>query len=211
MKDAMTTLKVYNLQYREVDTVELHDKIAQSKLNPFVIRDVVVAHMAALRQGTHKAKNRAAVTGSRRKLFRQKGTGNARAGSAQSPVRRHGSVAFGPVPRDHSIAINKKVKRKALASVIGAKIQNGQLIVLENLKLEDHKTRNFVKLLEGLKIDDAVFVFSEQERNFALASRNLQQIKSAHSSGLNVYDVINTHLLVLTRDALRDIEGRLLR
>ena len=207
----MTILKVYDLKNQEAGTVELHDQIAQSTLNPFIIKDVVVAHLAALRQGTHKAKNRAAVSGSRKKMFRQKGTGNARAGSAQSPIRRHGGVAFGPIPRNHSISINKKVKKKALASVIGAKIQNGQLIVLENLKLEDHKTKNFVKLLEELKIDKAVFVFSESERNFELASRNLQQIKSVHSSGLNVYDVINTRFLVMTRDALLDIEGRLLK
>jgi large subunit ribosomal protein L4 len=207
----MTTLKVYNLKNQETGTVELHDDIAQSTLNPFVIKDVIVAHMAALRQGTHKAKNRAEVAGTRKKLFRQKGTGNARVGSTQSPVRRHGGVAFGPTPRDHSISVNKKVKKKALASVIGAKIQNGQLMVLEDLKLEDHKTTNFVKLLEEFKIDKAVFVFSEQEKNFDLASRNLQQVKSVHSSGLNVYDVINTQHLVLTKDALLDIEGRLLK
>lgn len=207
----MATLKVYNLQNQETGTVEFHDQIAQSKLNPFVVKDVVVAHMAASRQGTHKAKNRAAVTGSRRKLYRQKGTGNARAGSAQSPIRRHGGVAFGPVPRDHSISINKKVRKKALASVIGAKIQNGRMMVLENLKLESHKTRNLVRLLEGLKVDRAVIVFSESERNFELASRNLQEIKPVHSSGLNVYDVVDAHFLIMTKEALLDVEGRLLK
>ncbi len=207
----MTTLKVYNLKNQETGTVELHDHIAQSTLNPFMIKDVVVAHMADLRQGTHKAKNRAEVTGTRKKLFRQKGTGNARVGSTQSPIRRHGGVAFGPVVRDHSLSVNKKVKKKAMIAVLGAKIQNGQLLVLENLKLEDHKTKNLAKLLEGFKINEAVFVFSEQEKNFDLASRNLQNTKTIHSSGLNVYDVINTQRLVITKDALLDVEGRLLK
>ena len=207
----MTTLKVYSLENQEAGSVELHDDIVQSTLNPFVIKDVVVAHMAKERQGTHKAKGRSEVTGSRRKLFRQKGTGNARVGSVQSPTRRHGGVAFGPVPRDHAISVNKKVKKKALASVIGAKIQDGNLLVLDNLKLVDHKTKGLTGILSNLKIEKAVIVFSESDKNFELASRNLQNIKSVHSSGLNIYDVLNAKSLVMTKDALLDIEGRLLK
>ena len=207
----MTTLKVYDLENKETGTVELHDDVAQSTLNPFVIKDVVVAHLAARRQGTHNTKERSEIRGSRRKLFRQKGTGNARAGSLQSPIRRHGGTAFGPTPRDHSISINKKVRKRALAAVIGAKIQNGQLLVLESLSLKDHKTKNFVNILRQFKIEEALIVYGETDKNFDLASRNLQKIKTVHSSGLNVYDVLHTQNLVVTRDALLDIEGRLLK
>ena len=207
----MTTLKVYSLENQETGTVELHEQISQSPLNPFIIKDVVVSYRSSLRQGTHKAKGRSEVKGSRKKLFRQKGTGNARAGSLQSPLRRHGGVAFGPVPRDHTVHVNKKVRKKALASVIAAKLQNGQLLVVDSLKLEDHKTKNFVKILGRFKIEKAVFVYSEEDGNFALASRNLPNVKSVHSCGLNVYDVLNSQHLVMTKDALLDIEGRLLK
>ncbi|MCP4750232.1 MAG: 50S ribosomal protein L4 [Proteobacteria bacterium] len=207
----MTTIKVYNLGNQETGTVELHDNIAESALNPYVIKDVVVAHQSALQQGTHKAKGRSEVAGSRKKLFRQKGTGNARVGSLQSPTRRHGGVAFGPVPRSHAVSVNKQIRKKALASVIGLKNQNSELMIVEDLKLQDHKTKNLVKLLQEMKLGKALFVFSETERNFELASRNLESVKTVHSSGLNVFDVLNHKHLVMTKDALLDIEGRLLK
>lgn len=207
----MAVLKVLNLENQEAGTVELHDSVAQAALNPFVIKDVVVAHQAALRQGTHKTKERSEVSGSRRKLYRQKGTGNARVGSAQSPTRRHGGTVFGPVPRDHSISLNKKVRKQALASVLSTKLNDGQLIVVENLKMGSQKTKDCVKVLEGLKINKALVVYSEIEPNFELASRNLQNIKSVHCTGLNVYDALNAESLVITKDALQEIEGRLLK
>ncbi len=207
----MTTLKVYNLEKQEAGTVELHDQIAEATLNPFVIKDTVVAYQSKLQQGTHKVKGRSEVAGSRQKLFRQKGTGNARAGSSQSPIRRHGGVAFGPVPRSHEISVNKKVRKKALASVIAMKIKNNELLVVENLNLPDHKTKNLVKILQDLKMEKTLIVFAEEEKNFVLASRNLQSVKCVHSSGVNVYDVLNYNNLIMTKDALQDIEGRLLR
>ena len=207
----MATLKVYDLQNTEKGSVELHDNIANAEINPFVIKDVVVAHLAAKRQGTHKTKERSEVSGARRKLFRQKGTGNARVGTLQSPVRRGGGTVFGPTPRDHSVKVNKKVRKAALASVIAEKLKNQQLLVIEDLKLENHKTKELSKILEGLKLDNALVVYAEAEENFALASRNLQIISSLHCTGLNVYDVLNHQHLVVTRDALLDIEGRLLK
>ena len=207
----MAVLKVLNLENQETGTVELHDSVAQAALNPFVIKDVVVAHQAALRQGTHKTKERSEVSGSRRKLYRQKGTGNARVGSAQSPTRRHGATCFGPVPRDHSVSVNKKVKKQALASVLSTKLQNGKIIVLDNLKIESRKTKELVKVLDGLKLNKALFVYSEIESNFELASRNLKNVLSVHCTGLNVYDALNAESLVITKDALQEIEGRLLR
>jgi len=207
----MATLKVYNLGNKETGTIDLHDKIVDSVLNPFVIKSVVVAYLSARQQGTHKAKGRSEVAGSRKKLFRQKGTGNARVGSVQSPTRRHGGVAFGPVPRSHEVSVNKKVKKSALASVIATKIKDGGLIVLEDLKLQDHKTKSLMSILKEFKLEKALIVFSEEEKNFALAARNIPTVKSVHSSGLNVYDVLNYTNLVVTKDALSDIEGRLLR
>jgi large subunit ribosomal protein L4 len=207
----MTTLKVYNLEKQEAGTVDLHDQIADATLNPFVIKDVVVAYQSSLQQGTHKSKGRSEVAGSRKKLFRQKGTGNARAGSLQSPVRRHGGVAFGPVPRSHEISVNKKVKKKALASAIAMKLKNNELLVVEDLKLPDHKTKNLVSILQNLKMEKALVVYAEEDRNFVLASRNLQSLKCVHSSGVNVYDVLNYQNIIVTKDALMDIEGRLLK
>lgn len=207
----MTTLKVYNLENQEAGTVELHDNIAETELNPFVIKDTVVAYQSGLQQGTHKTKGRSEVAGSRKKLFRQKGTGNARVGSLQSPIRRHGGVAFGPVPRSHEVSVNKKVRKKALASVIAMKLKNNELIVVENLSLPDHKTKNLAKKLQDLKLGKTLVVYSEEEKNFALASRNMQSVKCVHHSGLNVYDVLNHANLLVTKDALQDIEGRLLK
>jgi large subunit ribosomal protein L4 len=207
----MATIKVVDFGNQETGTVELHDRIAESKLHPFIIRDVVVAHQSELQQGTHKTKGRSEVSGSTRKLFRQKGTGNARVGSLRSPTRRHGGVAFGPVPRSHAVSVNKKVKKKALASVIATKLRNGELIVIDSLSLQSHKTKELVGLMKALKVANTLFVFAQADDNFQLASRNLPDIKVIHSTGLNVYDALNFQKIVITREALQDIEGRLLQ
>lgn len=207
----MTILKVYNLGKQETGTVDLHDSIAESKLNPFVIKDVVVSYMSERQRGTHKVKGRSEVAGSRKKLFRQKGTGNARVGSLQSPTRRHGGVAFGPVTRSHALSVNKKVRKKALVSVIGAKIRNEEVMVVDDLKLQDHKTKNLAKILQELNLGKTLVVFSEEDPNFALAARNIPTIKCVHSMGLSVYDVLNHKNLLMTKEALLDVEGRMLK
>jgi len=207
----MANLKVFNLDNQETGDVELHDSIAAAPYHPYIVKDTVVAYLASLQQGTHKAKGRSEIVGSGKKLYKQKGSGHARAGSAKSPIRRHGGVAFGPVPRSHAVSVNKKVRKKALASVIGAKIKNDELKVVEDLKLPDHKTKNLVKLLQGMELDKTLIVYSEEDKNFELAARNLKWVKSVHSSGLNAYDILNHKHLILTKDALQDIEGRLLK
>lgn len=207
----MAVINVVNLKNQGTGDVELSDEVAGAPLNPFVIKDAVVEIMAKRRSGNHKAKGRSEVAGSTKKLFRQKGTGNARQGSSRAPHRRHGGVVFGPVVRDHSIKINKKVKKKALCSVISEKIRQGRLIVIEDLKLDSHKTKDLSKVLEGLKITKALVIFKEEDKNFTLASRNLANISLAHLSGLNVYEALRYDQLVVTKDALKDIEGRLLR
>lgn len=207
----MTTLKVYDLNKQEAGTVELHDKIAEAPLNPFVVKDAVVAYQSRLRQGTHKAKCRGEVAGSTKKLFRQKGTGNARAGSLRSPLRRHGGIVFGPVPRSHELSINKKVRKKALASVLAMKLKNNELLVVDHLKLPDHKTKNLVAILKKLKMEQSLIVYTEEDRNFDLATRNLPTVKYVHSSGVNIFDILNFPKLIVTKAALQDLEGRLLR
>lgn len=207
----MASIQVVTLENAEAGSVELHDKIAEAELSPFVIKDAVVANMASKRSGNHKAKGRSEVAGSRKKLFRQKGTGNARQGTKQAPHHRHGGVAFGPVVRDHSIKINKKVRKKALASVIGEKIRQNQMLVIEDVKLESPKTKELVAKLQALNIQDALVVVSEPDKNFELASRNLQSIKTIQAGNLNVYDVLSFTNLVFTKSALQDVEGRLLQ
>lgn len=207
----MAELKVFNLEKSEVGSVELHDKVAQAELNPYIIKDVVVQYLAGKRQGTHKTKNRSEVKGSRKKLFRQKGTGNARMGSLQSPVRRHGGTVFGPVPRDHSFSLNKKVKKAALASVISEKLRNDEFMVVDQVKLASHKTKDFVQILGKMGVNEALVILADVDENLAKASRNLQNVKVIHSSSMNVYDVLNYKNVIISRDALLDVEGRLLK
>ncbi len=207
----MASLKVLNLENKETGTVELHDAIAAAPLHPFLIKDAVVHYMAARRQGTHMVKDRSLVSGARKKLFRQKGTGNARQGYPQSPHRRGGGVVFGPVVRDHSISMNKKAKRKALTSAIGEKIRKNQLLVVDDLKLETRKTKELAAKLKSMNLDSALIVFSELEENFILASRNLPRITAKHAGALNVYDILRHQNLVITKEALQEVEGRLLK
>ncbi len=207
----MATLKVVNLENKETGTLELHDSIATAPLQPHLVKDAVVAYMASLRQGTHSVKTRGEVSGSRKKLFRQKGTGNARQGNAQAPHRRSGGVVFGPTPRDHSIQINKKAKTKALISVIGEKIRQNQLFVIDELTAKTPKTKDLVAQLSGLNLSKALVVFSTADDNFLKASRNLQNLMIKHVGSLNVYDILNHTQLLITKDALEEVEGRLLK
>ena len=207
----MANIKVVTLSNSDAGSIELHDNIAAAELSPFIIKDAVIGNLAAKRQGTHKAKGRSEVSGSRKKLFRQKGTGNARQGYPQSAHRRGGGVVFGPVPRDHSIKLNKKVRRKALASVIAEKIRQNQFIVVDNLNLDTHKTKDAIAVLAALNASNALLVTSVESNNMEIATRNLAGVKITSSGSLNVYDVLSYQTLVLTKDALQDIEGRLLQ
>ena len=207
----MATLKVLNLENKETGSVELHDEIAAAPLHPYLVKDAVVHHMANRRQGTHMAKDRSLVSGARKKLFRQKGTGNARQGYPQAPHRRGGGVVFGPVVRDHNISMNKKAKKLALASVIGEKIRNEQIMVIDQLKLETHKTKELVGKLQAINLSSALFVFHELDENFLLASRNVQGVHAKHVGNLNVYDILLYDKLVITKEALQEVEGRLLK
>ena len=207
----MAKLKVVNLANQETGSVELHDNIANAALHPYLVKDAVTAYMAKLRQGTHMVKDRSLVSGARRKLFRQKGTGNARQGYPQAPHRRHGGTVFGPVVRSHEIGINKKEKKKALASVLAEKLRNQQLVVVEDLKVSSPKTKELGAKLNAMNLNRALIVFEELDENFILASRNLPYLQVKHAGSLNVYDILRHETLVITKAALQAVEGRLLK
>ena len=167
----------------------------------------VVQQLANKRQGTQKAKTRAEVSGGGRKPWRQKGIGHARQGSIRAPQWKGGGVVFAPVPRDYSFKLNKKEKRAALKSVLTDKVQNGNLVVVDEFKFDEIKTKNFVAMLNNLNVNTkALVVVGENDTNAALSARNIPTVKTSLTNTINVYDVVNAKTLVLTQDAVKTIE-----
>ena len=167
----------------------------------------VVQHLANKRQGTQKAKTRGEVSGGGRKPWRQKGTGHARQGSTRAPQWKGGGVVFAPVPRDYSFKMNKKEKRAALKSALTDRLQEGKLIILDELKFDEIKTKAFAQVLDNLKISNkALFVLGDLDQNVILSARNLPGTKTTQTSEMNVYDVMNAQTLVITKDAVAKIE-----
>ena len=196
-----------NMEGKEAGDLELNDEIFGTKINEHLIYMAVKQHLAAKRQGTQKAKTRSEVSGGGRKPWRQKGTGHARQGSIRSPQWKGGGVVFAPVPRDYSFKMNKKEKRAALKGALSGKVQDGKLIVLDALTMEEKKTKAFVKVLDALKIaDKALVVTAEHDENVIFSARNLPKVKTCESTGINVYDIVNAQTLVLTKDAVSKIE-----
>ncbi len=165
----MANLNTLDLNNKPSGQIELNDQILETEYHPQAIKQAVVGFLAANRQGTHSTKTRAEVSYSTKKLYRQKGTGNARSGSNKSPLRRHGGITFGPSPRDYSIRSNKKFRKLALRSAIAEKIRQNQLVILEELKLEDHKTKNLKKVLATLEAPKALIVTENMSRELMLA------------------------------------------
>jgi len=170
------------------------------------LHDAVVSQLARRRQGTHDTKTRSEVRGGGRKPWRQKGTGRARHGTIRSPIWRGGGVVFGPHPRDYSYKLPKKVRRLALKSALSAKVNSGDIVVLDELRLEYPKTGEMVKILKNLKADDALLVIAEWNEAVAKSARNIPNIKSLEASGLNVYDILAYDKLVITKDAVARVE-----
>ena len=169
----MANVSVYNMEGKEVGTVELNDSIFGVEVNEHLVHMAVVQHLANLRQGTQKAKTRAEVSGGGRKPWRQKGTGHARQGSTRSPQWKGGGVVFAPVPRDYSFKLNKKEKRAALKSALTSKVQDGNIIVLDKLELKEIKTKNFVKVLNNLQVSKGLVVLADSDKNVVLSARNV--------------------------------------
>ena len=202
----MAQVAVYNMEGKEVGTIELSDAVFGAKINEHLVHMAVVQQLANNRQGTQKAKTRAEVSGGGRKPWRQKETGHARQGSTRAPQWTGGGMVFAPVPRDYSFKINRKEKRAALKSVLTDKVVNSNLVVVDELKFDEIKTENFVKVMENLNVENGLVVVNENDTNVMMSARNIPAVKMALPNTINVYDVMKAKKLVLTRDAVKTIE-----
>ena len=203
----MASTKILNNLGQECGTIRLNDSVFKAEYNEALIHQVVVAHLANLRQGTKSALTRTEVRGHAKKPWRQKGTGRARQGSTKAPQWRGGGIAFAPKPRDFSKKVNKEAKRVAFRSAISTKLASKELIVLENLDIKDAKTKSMVEVLKNLNIDKtAVVVTKEANENVLRASGNIPGVEITNSSLLNVYDIVKCDRLVVTADAIKSIE-----
>ena len=203
----MANVSVYNMEGKEVGSIDLNDAIFGVEVNEHLVHLAVVQQLANLRQGTQKAKTRSEVSGGGRKPWRQKGTGHARQGSTRAPQWTGGGVVFAPVPRDYSFKMNQKEKRAALKSALTDKVQNGKLIVLDELKMDEFKTKKFAEVMNNLKATrKALVVVADNDAKVVKSASNLPEVKTALTNTINVYDVVNAHTLVLTKDAVAKIE-----
>lgn len=203
----MAKTAVYNMEGKEVGDIELKDEIFSVNINEHLIHMAVRQHLAAMRQGTQKAKTRAEVRGGGRKPWRQKGTGHARQGSTRSPQWTGGGVVFAPTPRDYSFKMNKKEKRTALKSALSAKLLNEKIIVVDELKFDQKKTKEFVKVMNALKVNGkALVVTADVDENVVCSARNIPDVSTIITGTLGVYDIMNAQTLILTKDAVNKIE-----
>ena len=203
----MANVTLYKQDGSENGTVELNDAIWAVEPNENVVFDAVVMQRASLRQGTHAVKNRSAVSGGGRKPWRQKGTGRARQGSIRSPQWRGGGIVFGPTPRSYAYKLPKKVRRLAIKSVLSQKVLDGDLVVVDGLSFDAPKTKAFLNVLDGLKVNDKALVVLEDGNDVAAkAARNLPNVKVVPAEGINVLDAVNYKKLILTQSALQKIE-----
>lgn len=200
------TVKVLNMSGSEVGSVELNENIFGVEVNEHVMHQAVVQYLANQRQGTKSAKTRAEVRGGGRKPWRQKGTGRARQGSIRSPQWTGGGVVFAPKPRDFSFKLNKKVKRLALKSALTTKVNNDKFIVVDELKLNEIKTKEIKKVLDNLNVNKGLVVLEENNKNVLLSTRNIPNVKTAGVNTINVYDILKYESFVVTKEALAKIE-----
>ena len=203
----MANVSVYNMEGKEVGTIELNDAVFGVTVNEHLVHMAVVQQLANNRQGTQKAKTRSEVSGGGRKAWRQKGTGHARQGSTRSPQWTGGGVVFAPVPRDYSFKMNKKEKRAALKSALSDKVANGKLVVVDALTFDAPKTKEFAKVMTNLNVNDkALVVLNDNDANVVLSAKNIPTVKTSLTNTINVYDIVNAKTLVLTQDAVKTIE-----
>ena len=202
----MANVSVFNMEGKEVGTIELNDAVFGAPINEHLVHMSVVQHLANKRQGTQKAKTRSEVSGGGRKPWRQKGTGHARQGSIRAPQWKGGGVVFAPVPRDYSFKLNKKEKRAALKSVLTSRVQDGKLIVVDDLKFDEIKIKKFKAVMDNLKVSKALVVLADNDEKVVLSARNIPAVKTAQVNTINVYDILKGDTLVLTKDAVAKIE-----
>jgi len=202
----MANVSVYNMEGKEVGTIELSDAVFGAKINEHLVHRAVVQQLANNRQGTQKAKTRSEVSGGGRKPWRQKGTGHARQGSIRAPQWTGGGVVFAPTPRDYSFKINKKEKRAAIKSALTSKVQGSKLIVLDELKLDEIKTKTFMNVMNNLKVEKGLVVLAENDEKVIMSGRNISAINTTLVNAINVYDIMKAKTLILTKDAVAKIE-----
>jgi large subunit ribosomal protein L4 len=205
----MTFLDVYNVKGEKISQRDIKEEIFAIAIREDVIHQVVRAQLAGARSGTASSKNRSKVKASTRKLWRQKGTGRARAGASSSPIRRGGGVAFGPMPRDYSFKVNKKVRKSALRMALADKFKAGRIYVVDDFKMEEIKTKNFLGILRHLELENVLIVTDKRDENLEKSSRNVRNVKLVRAEGLNVYDILTHESLLLIEPALGVIEERL--
>ena len=202
----MANVAVYNMEGKEVGSLELNDAIFGVEVNEHLVHMAVLQQLANNRQGTQKAKTRSEVSGGGRKPWRQKGTGHARQGSTRAPQWTHGGVVFAPVPRDYSFKLNKKEKRAALKSALTSKVQGSSLIVVDELKFDEIKTKNFTNVMNNLKVEKGLVVIADNDINVVMSARNVADVDTTLVNTINVYDVMKAKTVVLTKDAVAKIE-----
>ncbi|MGN1039451.1 MAG: 50S ribosomal protein L4 [Oscillospiraceae bacterium] len=203
----MPKINVVDKQGKIIEAIELADSVFGIKPNTVVMHMAVVNYLANQRQGTQSTLTRSEVSGGGRKPWRQKGTGNARQGSIRAPQWRHGGIALGPKPRDYSYSLTKKTKRLAMKSAFSSKVLSNELVVLNELKLEEYKTKNIVEVLKGLEINSkALIVLPEVDRITAKSANNIKGIKTEYVNTLNVYDILNYDKLIIIKEAIAKIE-----
>lgn len=202
----MANVSVYNMEGNEVGKMDLNDAVFGVEINEHLVHMAVVAQLANKRQGTQKAKTRSEVSGGGRKPWRQKGTGHARQGSIRAPQWTGGGVVFAPAPRDYTIRMNKKEKRAALKSALTSRVLENKLIIVDELKLDEIKTKKFRNVLDNLKVNKALVVVGEGSDNVVLSARNIPTVKTAYVNTINVYDILKYNTVVVTKAAVANIE-----
>ena len=202
----MANVSVYNMEGKEVGTMELNDAVFGVEVNEHLVHRAVVAQLANKRQGTQKAKTRSEVSGGGRKPWRQKGTGHARQGSTRAPQWTGGGVVFAPTPRDYSIRLNKKEKRAALKSALTSRVNDNKFVVVDELKFEEIKTKNFKNVMNNLNVSKALVVLAENDQNVVLSARNIPEVRTSLVNTLSVYDILKYNTVVATKAAVASIE-----
>ena len=202
----MANVSVYNIEGKEVGSIELNDAVFGVEVNEHLVHMAVVNQLANNRQGTQSAKTRSEVSGGGRKPWRQKGTGHARQGSTRAPQWTGGGIVFAPKPRDYSFKMNKKEKRIALLSALSSKVAESKIVVLDEFKLDEIKTKKFVEVMNNLKVENALVVLEGENKNVVLSGRNIPSVKVTATNEINTYDVLKYTTLVVTKATVEKLE-----
>ena len=202
----MANVSVYNIEGKEVGKIDLSDAVFGVEVNEHLVHMAVVSQLANNRQGTQKAKTRSEVSGGGRKPWRQKGTGHARQGSTRAPQWTGGGVVFAPVPRDYTVKMNKKEKRAALKSALTSRVQESKLVVVDELKFDEIKTKKMQGVLNALNVKKALIVLKDNDQNVLLSARNIAGVRTVLTSTLNVFDILKYDTVVVTKAAVENIE-----